>query len=264
MKKIYTIIFLLFNFTLTELNVSAQEVDTATSASVPSPRTYGYKIINTYPHDPQASTQGLEFRNGYLYEGTGIEGRSTLRKVELKSGKVIKSLALDPKLFGEGITIYKDSIIQLTWRAQLGFVYDLDTFRQRKTFRYPTEGWGITTDGKELIMSDGTATLYFLDPQTFKQLKKIMVSDRGRPVIWLNELEYVNGYIYANVMSSDKIAIIDPESGKVNGWVDLAGLACAGEGKSLNGIAYDQDSGNFFVTGKLCPALYQIELIAKD
>jgi len=264
MKISAVILLILFALSTNALPANAQTADTQTSASAPYSKIYGYRIINTYPHDPQASTQGLEFRNGYLYEGTGIEGRSTLRKVELKSGKVIKSLALDPKLFGEGITIYKDSIIQLTWRAQLGFVYDLETFRQRKTFRYPTEGWGITNNAKELIMSDGTATLYFLDPQTFKQLKKITVSDRGRPIIWLNELEYVNGYIYANVMSSDKIAIIDPESGKVNGWVHLDGLACAGEGKSLNGIAYDQDSGNFFVTGKLCPVLYQIELIAKD
>lgn len=264
MKSVTTIILLFYILAINCLPATAQPADTLTAASKPYPKIYGYRIINAYPHDSQASTQGLEFKDGYLYEGTGIEGRSTLRKVELKSGKVIKSLALDPKLFGEGITIYKDSIIQLTWRAQLGFVYDLETFRQRKTFRYPAEGWGITTDGKELIMSDGTATLYFLDPQTFKQLKKIAVSDRGRPVIWLNELEYVNGYIYANVMSSDKIAIIDPESGKVNGWVHLDGLACAGPGKSLNGIAYDQDSGNFFVTGKLCPVLYQIELIARD
>ena len=230
-----------------------------------TPRTYTYKIVNTFPHDPKAFTQGLVFENGVLYEGTGLPGRSTLRKVELRTGNILKMHKLSPEFFGEGITIYGDNIIQLTYKENVGFVYNKDTFKLLRKFNYPTEGWGITHNGTHLIMSDGTPTLYFLDPETFEQVSRIRVYDRNVPVWSLNELEYVEGQVYANVWGSDRIARIAPETGRVTGWIDMKGLLAQQDYTEyrdvLNGIAYDQESGRLFVTGKFWPKLFEIKLI---
>jgi glutamine cyclotransferase len=231
-----------------------------------TPRTYTYKIVNTFPHDQKAFTQGLVFENGVLYEGTGLPGRSTLRKVELETGNILKMYKLSSEFFGEGITIYGDNIIQLTYEENVGFVYNKDTFEMLRKFNYPTEGWGITHNGTHLIMSDGTPTLYFLDPETFEQVSRIRVYDRNVPVWSLNELEYVEGQIYANVWGTERIARIAPETGRVTGWIDMKGLLAQQDYTEyrdvLNGIAYDQKSGRLFVTGKFWPKLFEIKLIS--
>ena len=224
-------------------------------------QTYTYKVINTYPHDSKAFTQGLVFANGSLYEGTGLYGDSSLRKVHLETGEVEQIYRLPKKFFGEGITIYKNSIIQLTWQSQIGFVYDIKSFNLAQEFRYSTEGWGITHDGKRLIMSDGTATLYFLDPETFAQIGTLQVRDVYGPVRMLNELEYIRGEIYANVWQKNRVARIASQTGMVGGWIDLEGL-CQWNGV-LNGIAYDHEHDRLFVTGKLWPYIYEIKLIEK-
>jgi glutamine cyclotransferase len=229
------------------------------------PQGYGYKIVNIYPHDPSAFTQGLIYENGFLYEGTGLYGRSTLRKVELTTGKVLKLLPLSQDYFGEGLTSWKGALIQLTWKENKGFVYEKESFRVLREFSYPTEGWGITHDDIHLIMSDGSASLYFLDPATFVLVRKMEVHDRGTPVSGLNELEYLKGRIYANIWSSERIAIISPETGNVEGWIDLKGLS-ASMGHSqkidvLNGIAYDKGKDRLFITGKFWPKLFEIKLI---
>jgi glutamine cyclotransferase len=246
---------------------------------------YGYKIVNAYPHDPEAFTQGLVYRDGYLYEGTGLHGFSSLRKVELQTGKVLKRHNLPEKYFGEGIAFCGKYLIQLTYQSNIGFIYDMD-LRQVGSFNYPTEGWGLTFDAKHLILSDGTATLRWLDAGTFKMVKQITVTDQGRPVPHLNELEFVKGEIFANIWETDTIARISPDTGDVLGWIDLAGLArlaqeagAAGTDlksvpisvKSvpipvidvLNGIAYDERGDRLFVTGKLWPKLFEIQLIKK-
>jgi glutamine cyclotransferase len=222
---------------------------------------YTYKVINAYPHDKEAFTQGLVFEGGYLYEGTGQYGSSTLRKVELETGNVVQIYRLPPQFFGEGITIYRNQIIQLTWQSQIGFIYNIKSFSIIREFRYPTEGWGITHDGKRLIMSDGTATLYFLDPESFTQIGTLQVRDAQGPVSMLNELEYIQDEIYANVWQKNCIARISPKTGMVVGWIDLGGL-CTWSGV-LNGIAYDVEGDRLFVTGKLWPYLYEIKLIKK-
>lgn len=226
---------------------------------------YGYKIIRVYPHDPKAFTQGLVYYQGVLYEGTGIWGESTVRKVELGSGRVLQIYHLPPQYFGEGITLWQDRLIQLTWRSHRGFVYDRESFRLIREFSYPTEGWGITHDGERLIMSDGTATLHLLDPVTFEEIGEIEVRDGNLPVPYLNELEYVKDTIYANVWQSDRIAIISPETGQVLGWLELTGLLSEEDRAQgvdvLNGIAYDADGDRLFVTGKYWPKLFEIELV---
>lgn len=222
---------------------------------------YTYEIINAYPHDKEAFTQGLVFEGGYLYEGTGQYGTSSLRKVELETGSVLQMHRLPPQFFGEGITIYKNRIIQLTWRSRVGFVYDKQSFRVLRKFRYTTEGWGITHDGAQLIMSDGTATLYFLDPETLTQVGTLQVRDANGSVRNINELEYIEGEIYANVWKQKRIARISPKTGIVVGWIDL-GRLCTWKGV-LNGIAYDSEHGRLFVTGKLWPYIYEIKLIEK-
>ena len=230
----------------------------------PSVPVYNYKTINAYPHDPQAFTQGLLFKDGFLYEGTGLNGRSSLRRTMLETGKVMKVHNLPQEFFGEGITVHGDKIIQLTWKTRIGFVYDKDSFKLLKTFSYPTEGWGITNDGKQLIMSDGTAYLYFLDPETFKETGRVEVLDGNTPVTRLNELEYVRGEVFANVWLTDRIVKIDPRTGKVKGWIDLEGLSPIKDGdkmKALNGIAYDAKDDRLFVTGKLWPKLYEIKVV---
>jgi glutamine cyclotransferase len=207
----------------------------------------------------------LDLDDGNLYEGTGLWGQSSLRLVELETGAVLREHALSEEYFGEGITVLNGQIYQITWQENTGFVYDRDTFELLQTFGYPTEGWGITHDGTRLIVSDGTATLYFWDPETLAETGRITVSDNEGPVIQLNELEYVNGEVWANIWLTDRIARIDPETGQVVGWIDLTGLldtsTVTGPVDVLNGIAYDESNGRLFVTGKLWPALYEIELV---
>jgi glutamine cyclotransferase len=229
---------------------------------------YSYGIVNTYPHDRDAFTEGLVFDDGFLYEGAGLWGNSTLRRVELETGDILQIRELSDQFFGEGITIYGDEIVQLTWQSHIGFVYDKNSFELLQEFSYSTEGWGITHDGTRLIMSDGTSTLHFLDPQTFEEVGHVEVSDNNGPVTRLNELEYVQGEIYANVWQTDRIAIIAPDTGRVTGWIDLAGLLSAEDRSEpvdvLNGIAYDAETGRLFVTGKLWPKLFEIELISAE
>ncbi len=226
---------------------------------------YGYKVIRSYPHDRRAFTQGLEYEGGFLYEGTGLQGQSALYRRDLQTGQTLKMLRLADKYFGEGITIFGDKLIQLTWQSKTGFVYSKDTFTQRGQFHYPTEGWGLTHDARRLIMSDGTATLHFLDPNTFAETGRLEVRDRGRLVPRLNELEFIDGSLYANVWPTDRIAIIDAKTGRVTGWLDLATLhpqsATDDAEDVLNGIAYLPDSKHLLVTGKLWPKLYEIELV---
>jgi glutamine cyclotransferase len=226
---------------------------------------YTYNVVNVYPHDESAFTQGLVFEDGFLYEGTGLYGQSTLRRVELETGNVIQPHSLSDQFFGEGITIFEDKIVQLTWKSGKGFVYDRSSFELLQEFEYPTQGWGITHDCSRLIMSDGTATLYFLDPETFQTIGQVEVYDK-EPVTSLNELEYINGSVYANIWKKDQIAIINPETGKVTGWIDLSSIN--GSEKTtenvLNGIAYDQNGDRLFVTGKMWSKLFEIELVPKE
>jgi glutamine cyclotransferase len=229
---------------------------------------YGYKILKTYPHDPKAFTQGLVYyKDDILYEGTGMWGESSLRKVDLKTGQVLQIHTLPGDIFGEGITLWGDKIIQLTWQHRKGFVYDRETFTLLREFSYPTEGWGITHDGTRLIMSDGSATLFVWDPETFQEIGRIEVRDDKGPVVRLNELEYIRGLIYANVWQTDRIAIIRPDDGRVVGWIDLSGLLAPEDRHArvdvLNGIAYDAEGDRLFVTGKYWPKLFQIQLIKK-
>ena len=230
-----------------------------------NPKAWTYKIVNTYHHDRQAFTQGLVFENGFLYEGTGLPGRSELRKVELETGAVLQDYKLPDQFFGEGITIFKDRIIQLTYQSNVGFVYDKESFKLLREFNYPTEGWGITHDGTRLIMSDGTPMLYFLDPETLKQINRRMVFEQDKPLWGLNELEYVNGEIYANVWPTERIVRIVPDTGQVVGSIDMKGLLALEDDDEqidvLNGIAYDPDKDRLFVTGKLWPDLFEITLI---
>ena len=223
-----------------------------------------YRVVAVYPHDRTAFTQGLVYAEGQLYEGTGLNGQSWLRRARLGTGEVLQQADLPAEHFGEGITLLGDRLFQLTWQSHLGFVYDQNTFQLVQTFNYPTEGWGLTHDGQRLIMSDGTATLYFLDPDTFIEVGRVNVSDERGPVNQLNELEYINGSIYANVWKTDRIARIDPASGRVLAWIDLSGLFSAAElldpEAVLNGIAYDVQTDRLFVTGKRWPSLFEIEL----
>jgi glutamine cyclotransferase len=232
------------------------------------PLHYTYEIVRSYPHDETAFTQGLVFDYGVLYEGTGLYGHSTLRRVELATGKTLQLYTLDGDLFGEGITIFDDKIIQLTWKSHRGFVYDKTSFELLQEFTYPTEGWGITYDGSKLIMSDGTATLYFLDPENFTQVSQIEVYDNDTgPVTMLNELEYIQGKIYANIWMEETIAIINPQTGLVSGWINLEGiqdLENLSADSVLNGIAYDAIEDRLFVTGKLWPKLFEINLISLE
>ncbi len=226
---------------------------------------YTYRVVNVYPHDAKAFTQGLVFDGGFLYEGTGLYGQSTLRKVELKTGKVLKRFELPSRFFGEGITVFGEHIIQTTWRSNVAFVYEKRSFELRQTFVYPTEAWGLTHNGTHLILSDGSATLRFLDPRTFREVDRIEVYDGKNPVSRLNELEFVRGEILANVWKTERIARIAPDSGRVTAWIDLSGILRAEESSArvdvLNGIAYDAGNDRLFVTGKLWPKLFEIELV---
>ena len=235
----------------------------ATKEIVP---TYSYKIKNSWPHDRRAYTQGLIFLDGILWESTGQYGASSLRKVELKTGKVIKQIAVPPKYFAEGMTVFHNKVFQLTWQEQKGFIYDPASFEKQGEFDYEGEGWGLTHDGQSLIMSDGTNRIRFLDPATLRTTRTVSVYDEsGAPVEKLNELEYIDGEIYANIWQSDRIVRIEPKSGKILGWIDLTGLLKnkdrSGEEDVLNGIAYDAEGKRLFVTGKMWPKLFEIEIV---
>ena len=221
--------------------------------------------MNIYPHDPGAFTQGLVFRDGIFYEGTGLLGQSSLRKVDLETGEVWQQYNLPAQFFGEGITIFEDRLIQLTWQSNVGFVYNKDSFALLDEFSYPTEGWGLTHDGQRLIMSDGSATLHFLDPESYEEIGQITVWDPNGPVEQLNELEYINGELFANVWRSTRVARIDPQTGQVIGWIELAGLLTEADRAQrvdvMNGIAYDAEGERLFVTGKWWPKLFEIEVL---
>ena len=234
----------------------------APGAARPSTPIYTCSIINTYPHDPQAFTQGLVVDDGILYESTGLLGRSSVRKVDLKTGAVLQIHRLPGQLFGEGITIFGERLIQLTWQSAVGLIYDKRSFRLLEEFRYHGEGWGLTHDGTRLIMSDGTSTLRFLDPETQRETGRVVVKDGTRPIERLNELEFVKGEVFANVWLTDRIAIVAPATGRVTAWLDLTGIrGAAREGEDvLNGIAYDAAGDRLFVTGKLWSRLFEIRV----
>ncbi|PKN04384.1 MAG: glutamine cyclotransferase [Deltaproteobacteria bacterium HGW-Deltaproteobacteria-9] len=265
MKKHRRTVRLLFLLTLVLIFLNFSEASTL--QPVQSDRfgvpVYAYRIVNAYPHDPDAFTQGLIFHDGRLYEGTGLHGASSLRKVELETGKVLKRRDLPEKYFGEGVAFCGNRLIQLTYQSKIGFIYDLD-LRQIGSFNYATEGWGLTCDGNRLILSDGTARLRWLDAKTFEVVKQITVTDQGRPVCNLNELEYVKGEIFANIWKTDYIARISPETGHVTGWINLGGLSQQFEPTTpidcLNGIAYDAKGDRLFVTGKFWPKVFEIRL----
>jgi glutamine cyclotransferase len=229
---------------------------------------FGYQIVNIYPHSSAAFTQGLVYDDGVLYEGTGLYRRSTLRRVDLRTGRVLDQIPLGKNLFGEGIALWKDRIIQLTWQSGLGLVYSKENLTGIGNFSYQTEGWGITSDDKSLIMSDGTDTLHILDPENVSKTGQIKVTVNGIPLKGLNELEYIKGQIYANVWPTNWIAIISPETGEVEGKINLQGILQekGTEGLKLgvlNGIAYDEREDRLFVTGKLWPKLFEIKLVPK-
>jgi glutamine cyclotransferase len=240
--------------------------------SCPSSRTsdrsvyYTCKIVATYPHDSQAFTQGLIFEDGVLYESTGLYEKSTLRKVELSAGRILQMHKLADEFFAEGIAICGNRIVQLTYKSGVGFVYNRDTFEVLNTFNYPGEGWGLTYDGEHLVLSDGTATLRLLDPETYEQVSSIEVRDGTRLIEGLNELEYVKGHIYANLWPTERIVIVDPKTGQVSGWVNLQEilkLVSNSQAEVPNGIAYDAAGDRLFVTGKYWPELFEMRLVAE-
>ena len=238
----------------------------AASSSQKTP-VFGYRVVHTYPHDPNAFTQGLIYLNGLLYESTGIVGRTSVRAVELETGHVIQQQTVPPPFFGEGLTNWRGSLVQLTWQEHQGFVYNLFTFQRERTFEYEGEGWGLTQDGKHLIMSDGTPFLRILDPATFHEIRRIKVTDQGSPVENVNELEFIKGEVYANIWQTDRIARISLSTGQVVGWIDLTGLLSDQERNAganvLNGIAYDAAKNRLFITGKLWPKLFEIQLVPR-
>ncbi len=229
---------------------------------------WGVSIVHAYPHDKTAFTEGLFYLDGYLYESTGLNGLSSVRKVDLATGKVLRSRVLGRQFFGEGVVAWKDKLIQLTWQNHVGFVDDLTTFKELRRFSYAGEGWALTTDGRHIIMSDGTPQLRFLDPSTLKEVRRLAVTADGQPVKDLNELEWVKGEILANVWMTNFIARIDPATGKVTGWIDVTGLMdpaqFGGDPDAIpNGIAYDAARDRLFVTGKRWPKLFEIKLVKR-
>lgn len=229
-----------------------------------APKKMRYRIVKTYEHDPLAYTQGLFYQNGFLYEGTGQNGASSLRKVEISTGKVLQSNNLSQEYFGEGITLLNNKIYQLTWTSGVCFAYDFDTFGNAGTFTYSTQGWGLTSNQTELIMSDGSNVIYFIEPQNFTEVRRIEVYDNNGPVKMLNELEYIDGKIFANVYLTDNIVVIDPETGAVTASIDFSGILKEsqrnGNEDVLNGIAYDSQTKRYFVTGKYWSKLFQVEI----
>ena len=246
------------------LSLSAQ------TRNPPTPE-YTFKVIHAYPHDPQAFTQGLAWRDGFLYEGTGLNGRSSLRKVRLETGEVLQRTDLPQEFFGEGIALHKNEIIQLTWLSHIGFAYDAVDFHLLRQFSYQGEGWGLATNttpaSNELFMSDGTSEIRVLDANTLAEKRRFTVRDGNKPIDQLNELEFVEGELLANIWQTDKIARISPHTGKILGWINLKGLLSPmyklEPGAVLNGIAYDPIHKRLFVTGKLWPTLFEIRLIPK-
>jgi len=228
------------------------------------PKNYGYKVVQTYPHDREAFTQGLIYDKGIMFESTGQKTSSSLRETEMKTGRVVRQLDLDDTLFGEGITLYGDRLYLVTWQNKVGFVYEKTTFKVINKIYYATEGWGLTTIGDKIVMSDGTNILYYYDPETFTVISRIEVYDNEQKIDSLNELEYINGEIWANVWMTDKIARIDPLTGKVLSYINLKGLLPESEKRPdtdvLNGIAFDKESDRIFVTGKKWPKLYEIRI----
>ena len=229
---------------------------------------YTYKVVHAYPHDATAFTEGLFYLDGFLYESTGLEQHSSVRKVELESGEVVQKHDLPPQYFGEGIVNWNGRLDQLTYKSEVGFVYDLGSFAVQKQFEYPGEGWALTTDGKRIIMDDGTPEIRFWDPETLKELGRITVIDNGVPLKNINELEWIKGQIYANVWMTDQIVRIDPSSGKVTAHIDLTGildpsLRVEGETDVLNGIAYDAKGDRIFVTGKKWPKLFEVQFVKR-
>ncbi len=257
-------LFIVFLLTALGHSLSGQSARGPHPARVPE---YTFKVIQTFPHDPHAFTQGLVFHDGFLYEGTGLKGRSSLRKVRLETGGVVREVDLAPEFFGEGITIVKNEIVQLTWQSQMGFVYNLSDFHLLRQFSYSGEGWGLTTDGREIFMSDGTPEIRVMDPATLTEKRRFMVHDGTTQIKELNELEFVEGEIFANVWQTDRIVRISPRTGEVLGWIDLQGLLSPvyrlESGAVLNGIAYDSERRRLFVTGKLWPKIFEIQLVPK-
>jgi glutamine cyclotransferase len=232
-----------------------------------TPINYTYKIIHKYPHDTSAFTEGLVYSDGYLYESTGLNGNSTLRKQDPVTGEVLQQILLDPQYFGEGIAIMGNRIFQLTWQTQVGFIYDKARFEQLGQFAYPTEGWGLTSNGTHLIMSDGTSTLYILNPETFERTGTVQVHDGNLSINMLNELEFINGTVYVNIWHEDRIGIINIHTGEIEGWINLAGIndrPISDFEDVLNGIAYDSVNGRLFVTGKRWPDIFEIQLVPTD
>lgn len=224
---------------------------------------YGYTIVRTYPHDRRAFTQGLQYVDGAFYEGTGLNGRSSIRKVNIETGEVLQKRNIAPIHFGEGITVFKSELFQLTWQSGTAFVYDRVTFEPKRSFKYDGEGWGLTHDQHSLIMSDGTEYLRFLDPETFVEKRRVRVTAVGRPIKNLNELEYVKGEVYANIWQTDYIVRIDPATGLARSYIDLRGLLTPRERATtdvLNGVAYDAKGDRLFVTGKLWPRVFEVRL----
>lgn len=244
-------------------------VATQTITLIPNaaPQKLDHEVVKTHPHDVNAYTQGLVYLDGFMYEGTGQYGKSFLRKTDMSNNNILSALSIDSRLFGEGVTIYKDKIYQITWKSRKGFVYDLKTFSLESTFTYNSQGWGITTIGDELIMSDGSNKLYYMDPSTFNVVKEIEVYDHKGPVYNLNELEYINGQVWANVWMTDRIVLIDPKTGTVTAELDMKNLLPASERRKLdsnedvlNGIAYNSEKGTVYVTGKCWPKLFEIRI----
>jgi glutamine cyclotransferase len=231
------------------------------------PPEYTFKIVQAFPHDTSAFTQGLAFRGGFLYESTGLNGRSSLRKVRLETGEVVQRTDLDPEFFGEGITLLNGEVVQLTWLSHTGLVYNVSDFRLLRRFSYSGEGWGLTTNGRQIFMSDGTPSIRVLDTDTLEEKRRFTAQDGGTPIDQLNELEFVDGEIFANVWQTDRIARISPQSGRVVGWIDLKGLLSPvyhlQPGAVLNGIAYDSNQKRLFVTGKLWPSIFEIRVVPK-
>lgn len=248
-------------------HVSASDVPLVSLAAVP-PVVLEYEVVKVYPHDRAAFTQGLVYRDGFLYESTGLNGRSSLRKVELESGEVVQRHNVATEYFAEGLTDWKDRLIQITWQSGVALTYDLKSFEDAGSFKYKGEGWGITQDGRRLIMSDGTATLRFLDPETRQETGKLEVTYEGKPLANINELEFVRGRILANVWQSNSIVVIDPDTGRVTAQIDLPNLLSPSDRSTpvdvLNGIAYDARHDRLFVTGKLWPKVFEIKLKKTD
>jgi glutamine cyclotransferase len=235
----------------------------ATSAAA-TPARYSFTVVNTYPHDPEAFTQGLVYRDGHLFESTGLNGRSSVRKVRPETGEVVQRRDVAREYFAEGLVDWGDRLIQLTWQSNIGFVYALETFEPLRTFPYDGEGWGLTRDDRRLIMSDGSATLRFLDPETLTETGRLQVTERGLPVNNLNELEVIRGEIFANIWQTDEVVVIAPDSGHVTARIDFSPLRARLDNTHpidvFNGIAWDEAGGRLFVTGKLWPRLFEVRI----